>query len=179
MPVILYTNERFDVGSVFDTRDYCDLNRRALEDASDEEREVEEFLEAVRQEHFQGAPDRVCAIVGILVPSTESRLRRREGDAPVGSPVPEPAGIGAHCYHIREAPGATHLIADEAFVGKLVDHWSEVRGRFDKYRIAQSYWSGEVLSGYSILIRGPVLVEAECRWPAGGRRFKPVVWGAD
>lgn len=179
MPVILYTNERFDIGSVFDTRDYCDLNRRALEDASDEEREVEEFLEAVRQEHFQDAPDRVCAIVGMLVPSTESRLRRREGGGPTGSPVPEPAGIGAHCYHIREAPGATHLVADESYVGRLVEHWPEIKGGFSKWKLAQAYWNGDVLKEYSLLIRGPVRVEAECRWPAGGHRLKPVVWGAD
>jgi hypothetical protein len=179
MPVILYTNERFDVGSVFDTRDYCDLNRRALEEATPEEREVEEFLEEVRREHFHGAPDRVCAVVGMLLPSKESNVRHERGWGTTEMPAPEPMGTGAHCYHIQPARGAEHILADEGLVGRLVQDWHELKGRFEKWKLAQAYWSGNVVRGYSMLIRGPVNVKSECRWPSGGRRLKPVVWEAD
>lgn len=178
MPVILYTNERFDVGAVFDTRDYCDLNRRALEEATAEEREVEEFLEEVRREHYPAAPDRVCAIVGTLLPSKQSGVRHERGWGTTEIPAPEPTGMGAYCYHIQAGASADYMLADEAFVGRLVQRWPLLRDRFDKWRLAQAYWNGDVLRGYSMLIRGQVKVEAACRWPSGGRRLQPVVWGA-
>jgi hypothetical protein len=179
MPVILYTNEQFAVGSVFDTRDYCDLNRQALEAATAAERAVEEFLEEVRREHYQDAPDRVCAVVGMLIPSRESLVRHDRGWGTTDMPAPEPTGVGAYCYHIQEAPGADHLMADESFVGMLVQRWPELRKRFEKWKLAQAYWNGEVRRGYSMLIRGPVKVQSECRWPSGGRRLQPIAWGAD
>lgn len=179
MPVILYTNERFEVGSMFDTRDYCDLNRRALEEATDEEREVEAFLEEVRKEHFHGAPDRVCAVVGMLLPSKEPNVRHDRGWGTTEMPAPEPMGSGTYCYHIQAVRGAERMLADESLVGRLVQGWPEIKNGFEKWRLAQAYWKGDVARGYSMLIRGPVKVEAECRWPSGGRRLKPVVWEAD
>lgn len=179
MPVILYTNHRFDLGSVFDTRDYCDLNRRALEEATEEEREVEDLLEQVRLEQFQDAPDRICAIVGMILPSKESYVRHERGWGTTAMPAPEPMGVGTYCYHVQPAPGAEHRMADETFVGRLVESWSELRDPVAKWKLAQDYWNGNVLRGYSMLIRGPVRVQSECRWPSGGRRLKPIAWGAD
>lgn len=180
MPIVLYTNEKFDVGSIVDTRDYCDLNQRALEEATREEQEVEAFLEEVRAEHFPVAPDRVCSVLGI--PISTSERTRAPGGLPrliPAAPTPEPPGIGTHCYHITEAPGAKRLIADEGYVGHLVAGWDELRDRFERWDIANAYWSGHILSGYSVLIKGPVKIVDECRNPHGGRRLKPVIWEAE
>jgi len=184
MPIVLYTNEKLEVGSVVDTRKFCGLNAEALRGGTREEQEVEGFLEEVREEHFPEAPDRLCSVVGIPIPRMTGRVR--EGDVASGKwfafteiETPEPPGWGEYCYHIVGERGSKRVSVDEGWVGKLVEDWNGLRGSFERWKLASDYWAGKIFREYSVLIQGPIRVVSECGRAHGGRRLKPMIWEAD
>lgn len=163
MPILLYTNEAFQVGSTVDTRDYCKLNEAVLDAADPAVRGVELLLEEIRAEHFPDAPDRLCSVLGVPIPKKTGNVRRLDYEGWFTEiPTPEPPGPGVRCYHIAEGSGTRRLLADESIVQDLVRKWDRLKDKWDRWEIATGYWSGTVLKGYSLLLQGPIRIVAEC-----------------
>jgi len=178
MPIVLYTNLELEVGSLIDTREYTGLNEEALRHSTPEEEAVERLLEEVRRTEFPDAPERLSSVLGIPIPRAVSHVYLEEKGWYGEIPTPEPAGFGAHCYHIERAPGSKTLSVDEGLVGELVLGWDELED-LEKRDLATDYWSGQVKSGYSILIEGPIRIAGECGTPRGERKLKALRWEAD
>lgn len=167
MPLLLYTNETFQVGSTIDTRDYCALNQAALDQADPAAREVEQLLEEVRAEHYPTAPDRLCSVVGVPIPKKTGSVRRLDYEGWFTEiPTPEPPGPGTNCYHIAEGPGAQRLLVDETIVQDMVRKWDRLRTKWSRWEIAGGYWTGKVERGYSVLLEGSIRIIAACQEPS-------------
>lgn len=160
MSLVWYTNVDLAEGAVIDTNDYCEMNRQALSDASKVERDVEAFLEKVREQEFPKAPQRICSILAVPWHGpTEQELRAgRKQDAQ------EPAGYGEHCYRVVPGKEVQLWMVDEIFTERLWAGWARFVEQ-DKLNLARAFWAGRVRRSYSTLLSGEVRVVSRCFQP--------------
>lgn len=184
MPYVLWTDEHFRRDDIFDTRIFCEPNRRAVEAAGPDQAEVEVFLETVRvvmndelrREYeeqvktvseaqsipYRELPERMCAISAVPWP-------KDMGYNPVDG--------ARYCFHVRPKgqEDATWAIVAEDWVDLLVERWPEIKGTDEAFQLAENYWLGTPRfygpGSSNLLIQGKVVIEGEC--PEEQAEFKP------
>jgi hypothetical protein len=178
MATVFFTNRRFPVGEIFDTRDFCEENRKALQSFPPEYQEVEDFLEEVRQEIQETGidlPQRLCSILVIPWPDV---VRVVPGEWKPGqkslrfSPketeeMPDPVGEEGFCYYVIPKRETKRFMVDDRWVQGLIESWPEIAGSSKAYEMARAYWDGQMQTfserGMSFLFEGPVLIHSVCR----------------
>lgn len=184
MPSVFFTDRQFRPGDLIRTRDYCEINRQAIEGLPPEHKEAEDLLEGVRRE-VRGEmprwaskeiggdlPQRLCSITIIPWPGFESKgrmLPRGRGAGFIRERAPDPVHEAVYCYYVTPKRDAKRVMTDELWVDELVQRWDEVKGTDEAIGIARSYWRGEIAESRRgrtqstvFLIEGGVMVDSEC-----------------
>lgn len=160
MPNVLFTDRRFARDEVFDTRIFCEPNRRAAEAEGHTRLEVEGFLESMRalmtaeyrDNTGRDLPGRDCAISTVLWPHN---LKYKP---------PRSAG---RCYLVSpKGNEATWAVVDEDWVDLLVERWAEAKDTTEAQELAELYWSGTPRhygpGSSNLLIEGKIVVVSDC-----------------
>ena len=104
MSIVWHTNLELISGRVYDTLKWAHLNEEALDKAPEAVREVEDLLEEVRLDQFQGLPRRVDSILATPWPEHPFAERRKIRRVTKEERVFDPPGTGAFCYYLSLLP---------------------------------------------------------------------------
>jgi hypothetical protein len=183
VPNVFFTDRPFRPGDLIHTRDYCEINRQALEALPPEHQEVEDLLEGVRREVIRELPrwaakglgdelpQRTCSITIIPWPRFIKKqgqlLPRGRGAGFVRERAKDPVRGATYCYYVTPKRDAKRVMTDERWVDGLVQDWDEVQGTDKAVEFAHRYWTGSVMPGSyldqtTFLVEGSVMIDAEC-----------------